>query len=262
MGYKLLASDIDGTLFDSRCVLPKSTIASVGAMLERGFYFVLASGRPLQGIKALSERMGLEHMPTIVYNGARAVYEGETLFSAELPDESAREICKIGREMGTTLLLWSEDVLYAETLSEKTERYSQIVCTEPRLAADASQIKKVTKIVWYDDPETTARRYPIMKERLGGEVNVHPSRAEFLEFVGKSASKGASLAAIIKRLGLRAEETIAVGDGYNDVSMLRAAGLGAAVANAPDEVKCAADLVVPSVYENGVNELIDRFFLK
>lgn len=79
--------------------------------------------------------------------------------------------------------------------------------------------------------------------------------------MARGVDKGAAIAGLIERLGLEREDVIACGDGLNDLSMIRYAGLGVAMANAQPEVKEAADVVTLSNDEDGVAEVIERYIL-
>ena len=87
------------------------------------------------------------------------------------------------------------------------------------------------------------------------------SGAGQLEIVAPGVNKGAGLARAAALLGIPQEETIAIGDGENDISMLRWAGLGIAMANAPDNVKAAADVIAPVCDEDGAAWAMEKYLL-
>ncbi len=87
------------------------------------------------------------------------------------------------------------------------------------------------------------------------------SSSVMLEFMRNDADKGTGLAALAARLGIAREEVIAIGDGENDIPMLRWAGLGVAMANAPDDVKAAADLIAPHCDEDGCAQIMEKYLL-
>ena len=93
-------------------------------------------------------------------------------------------------------------------------------------------------------------------------LDVVYSSGRYLEFNPHGVNKGAGLLALAERLGIKQEETIAVGDSSNDLAMIRAAGLGCAVANASDEAKAAAGYVCAGSNDDGaVAEIIEKFVL-
>ena len=95
--------------------------------------------------------------------------------------------------------------------------------------------------------------------RLQGRINVFRSEPYFLELVPQGIDKALSLAVLLKEIGVAREEVIAIGDGYNDLSMIKFAGLGIAMGNAQEPVKKAADYITLSNEEDGVAEAINKF---
>ena len=90
-------------------------------------------------------------------------------------------------------------------------------------------------------------------------INVFRSEPYFLELVPQGIDKALSLAVLLKKIGIAREEVIAMGDGYNDLSMIQFAGLGIAMGNAQEPVKKAANYITLSNEEDGVAEAIDKF---
>jgi hypothetical protein len=109
------------------------------------------------------------------------------------------------------------------------------------------------------DPEALDALEDVLKPRFRGRLFVAKSLPHFLEFAHPSVSKGAGLAFVAERLGFNAAETVACGDGENDRELLDWAGFGVAVANAHPDVLERADLVVPSVQEEGIALLLEAY---
>lgn len=95
--------------------------------------------------------------------------------------------------------------------------------------------------------------------RLQGRINVFRSEPYFLELVPQGIDKALSLGVLLKKTEIGREEIIAMGDGYNDLSMIKFAGLGIAMGNAQEPVKKAADYITSSNEEDGVAEAIHKF---
>lgn len=96
--------------------------------------------------------------------------------------------------------------------------------------------------------------------RLQGRISVYRSEPYFLELVPPGIDKARSLAVLLERLGLTREEMVAMGDGYNDLSMIRFAGMGVAMANAQEPVRKAADYITLSNDEDGVAVAVEKLF--
>ena len=105
--------------------------------------------------------------------------------------------------------------------------------------------------------ELEKEMYEHLKDRMG----VFRSEPYFLELVPKGIDKAQSLAVLLKEIGLTREEMIAIGDGFNDLSMIQYAGLGIAMANAQEVVKENADFITLSNEEDGVAYAAEKFIL-
>ena len=97
---------------------------------------------------------------------------------------------------------------------------------------------------------------------LQGQLNVYRSEPFFLELVPQGIDKAQSLSVLLNKLNMNREEMVAVGDGYNDLSMIQFAGLGVAMGNAQEPVKKVADYITFSNEEDGVAVVVDKFFTK
>ena len=97
--------------------------------------------------------------------------------------------------------------------------------------------------------------------RLQRQISVYRSEPDFLELVPLGIDKARSIAVLSEKLGITREEVAAMGDGYNDLSMIKYAGLGIAMNNAQEPVKAAADYIAPSNDEDGVAIAVERYFL-
>lgn len=259
MNYRILAADLDGTLLDSRGEISLRTSRAICEAVRSGLLFVVSTGRPFQGVVKYRSFLELQ-APVITYNGAMIVrpQTGEVLFEQGLERDSAAAILKLGRACGTTMCIWSHNQLYGNVLNERIYDYKKLSDTEPLLADDTLLLEKgITKIVWYDTPERVRRFQEELEGRLPG-VAFCTSKPCFLEFFSRRVSKAAALEQIGRWYGVSREEIAAIGDGCNDLDMLKYAGLGVAMGNAPPEVKQTADWVTRSNNEDGVAEVIER----
>ncbi len=266
MSYKLIAVDIDGTLLDSKGNLTKETIKAINEGLEKGMLFTISTGRPIQGVRPLIEKLGLvDDLPFITYNGAMLVMgkSGDVLFESNMNSEDARVIIDLGIKWDTAVMVWSNNQLYASELSEKAYKYSRISGVTPVLLEDTDKIvaNGVTKILWYDEVEIINKYLNEVGKYLSQNVNFHTSQPYFLEFVNKSASKAKAMEKLGEHFNIKQSEMIAVGDGLNDLSMIEYAGLGVAMDNANDIIKEKADYITLSNDEDGVAHVIYKFIL-
>ena len=120
---------------------------------------------------------------------------------------------------------------------------------------------RVPKFLMLEDGDYLAMVEPRVKAALGKQFSVYRSEPFFLEILPRGIDKAQSLERLLERIGLSREQMIACGDGYNDLTMIRYAGLGVAMENAVLPVRKAADYITRSNNDDGVADVIERFML-
>jgi len=263
MRYKLLAVDMDGTLLNEDSVVTERTRKAVLAAMDSGVLFVPSTGRPLYGVDWLGDVFPGD-LPLILYNGALAMTSRtkQVLFSQMLPARRAQEICAQGVARGYPVVLWENERLHVSEDCEATRAYRDITGADMHLLGDVAGLEGISKVLWIIPPGDGPRCQAEMQALLGGEANCHTSQSHFIEFVVAGASKGKALEALGAAYGIAREEMVAVGDGWNDASMLEYAGLGVAMGNAPEEIKALCDAVTLGNHEDGVAAVIERYILQ
>ncbi|MCL2487882.1 MAG: Cof-type HAD-IIB family hydrolase [Oscillospiraceae bacterium] len=264
MPYKLLAVDMDGTLLNSASELTERTKIAIRAAINRGILFVPATGRPMLGMGFLNELLD-DDLPFIVYNGARVV-TGKTekvLFSKSLDFRFAKDIYALGVSRNIPVVIWRDERLFVSRDCAEIQKYRGISDAKMEIIGDIAMLsdQAVTKMIWILPQEQAGAYQDEMNAYFNGHVNCHTSRPYLLEFVDTEASKGRALEEIGKIYGIDAKEMIAVGDSYNDLSMLEYAGLGVAMGNAPDDIQAVCQYVAPSNDEDGVAEVVEKFIV-
>jgi len=278
MNYKLLAVDMDGTLLNEDGLVTERTRSAVLSAMEQGVLFVPSTGRPFCGMEKINALFGQgRDLPFILFNGA-TVKTGESqklLFFQSLGFQSAKEIYRMGIGHNVPVILWVGEHLFVSEDCDYFRTYQGITGIDRRLITDmdAFQGQEITKMLWVVLAEDAPAFQAEMNEYFNGNaschgkincrgnVNCHTSRPTLLEFVDAGASKGRALQEIGRTHGIAASEMIAVGDGYNDVSMLEYAGLGVAMANAPADIQAMCQYVTLSNEEDGVAAVIEKYIL-
>ena len=264
MKYKLLAVDIDGTLLTNQREITPRTKQKIHEAIAQGVIFTISSGRPVQGVQMITDKLEVD-IPVITYNGAMVITGAskKVIYSCTMREEDAIEVERLGSERNTTIAIWSDNKLFVNRSDERAAKYSQLSGTEPRIYHDIRELfgKGINKILWYDEVERIQEFENELHGVLGSTVNFHTSQPFFLEFVDVKASKAIAMEKLGEYYGIRREEMIAIGDGFNDLSMIEYAGLGVAMENAPDGVKQSADFITLSNEEDGVAHVIDTFIL-
>jgi len=267
MKYKLIASDMDGTLVNDKSELTERTKATIVKAVDAGVLFVTATGRPFSNVQIVNELLNAD-MPFIVFNGAAAYMgkSGKLLFERFLDFDLAVEAFELGQKFNMAQILWTGPQLWANRRCDKTEGYHAFckgldmsIVTD--LTTIRDEVKGISKVLWIDDPSNIKKLSVDMNTHFGSRLQCVSSMPHFLEFISNDAGKGTALAEIGRLFDIDKNEMIAIGDGYNDVSMLEYAGFGVAVENAPDGVKAVCDYVTVSNNNDGAAEVIEKFVL-
>jgi len=267
MKYKLIASDVDGTLVNDDLELSERTKNAIIKTEEAGVLFVAATGRPFSNVQIVNNLLSKD-MPFIVFNGAAAHMgkSGKLLFEKFLDFDLAIEAFNIGQKLGVPQIIWTGPRLWANRTCDETIYYSKLshgmeMTITTDLAAIRDEVKGVSKVLWIEPPDIVKKHSVEMNSHFGGRLKCVSSMPHFLEFISNDAGKGAALAEIGRLFGVDRSEMISIGDGFNDVCMLEYAGFSVAVDNAPDGVKAVCDYVTSSNNDDGVAEVIERFVL-
>ena len=264
MQYKLIVSDMDGTLLNSKDKISPKAADAINRAMEKGVYFTFATGRSISGIKRVCDANILwPNAPIATFNGGKIVSHTDdiVLFERFLEKQTAAEVLALCKQLGAAAIAWSEGELFATEENERTKQYSEKAGIEIHLIDDTDEFlsRDISKMIWPDDPEKIEYYITRLQGVLEGNVTFCTSSPEYLEFFHSDASKGNAARFIAEKLNIPPAEIIAIGDQRNDIPMLKFAGLGVAMANALDEVKAAADYITLSNDEDGIADVIERF---
>ena len=264
--YRAIALDLDGTLTNHEKVVTPKTREALLKAAAKGAVIILASGRPTYGIEPVAECLELQKRGGYIlsYNGGNIVNAktGEKLFSQFLPDEVIPELYAYAKEHGHALLGYAGNEIITEMPDD------QYVKEESRI--NKMNIRKVenlfeamephpTKLLMTGDPTLMLKAEKELVEKLGDRMDIFRSAPFFLELVPKGIDKAKSLTRLLTKINLTPADLIAFGDGYNDLSMLKLAGMGVAMENAAPEVRAEADYVTLSNEEDGVAAALEHF---
>ena len=263
MSYKLIASDMDGTLLTSDKRITPAVETAIRRASSAGVIFCLASGRPLCGMKKYIDQLSLSS-PVIACNGSViAKPDGEILYRQCLEPDSAKEVLEFSRRFDVTTCVWSGDELFVSHINERTKHYSRLMSVDHMTLTENWEpviAMGIDKVLWHSEIESVQKYKKILAEELKADVNYFTSNPRFLEFVDSRVSKAEALQRLAQILDIDIDCTIAAGDGFNDLEMLRAAGVGVAMGNAPDEIKQQCQWVAPSNENDGIAALVEHFF--
>jgi hypothetical protein len=264
MPYRLLVADIDGTLVNAEREITSPVRAAVAAAQARGTRVTLATGRIWPSARQFVEGLGADP-PVILYNGGM-VYDfttGEVWFRRTLPLEQARDVLTIlRRHPQAQPHLYVDERVYIPAMNETTALYQRKDHVKTEAVGDLAHWLRVDPmkiLIIGARPALEAVAADI--DRLPTRINYVFSEVTYLEILPPGISKGAALQIMAARLGVAPEEIIAVGDNLNDLTMIEFAGLGVAMANAPEALRARAQFVAPSNDDHGLEAVIERFIL-
>ena len=264
--FRAIALDLDGTLTNHDKVVTPRTRQALLLAESKGAIIILASGRPTYGIVPVAECLELEKRGGYIlsYNGGNIVNAktGEKLFSQFLPDAVIPILYKYAKEKNHALLGYAGNEIITEMPDDP------YVKEESRI--NKMNIRKVdnllealephpTKLLMTGDPTDMLKAEEELVEILGEKMDIFRSAPFFLELVPKGIDKAQSLLRLLSKINLTPADLMAFGDGYNDLSMLKLAGVGVAMANAAPEVRADADYVTLSNEEDGVAAALLHF---
>lgn len=244
--YKAIISDIDGTLLSKKTGKLPSEKVTQAILKMQGVHFSLATARPWFMVEHIVNHLHLTG-PSIINGGAQIidVKTQETLWEKTVPTKNLQKIFSILREIDIPFFINDDgedidpDASYipSKPYSITTEQITNEKADE--IVTNVSHIPFISahKFVWQKD------------KTMGVSIN----HAE--------ATKQHAVFEICKILNLNKEEIVGIGDSYNDFPLLMACGLKVAVGNAPDDLKVIADYVAPSVDDDGVADVIEKFVL-
>ena len=261
MKYKLIASDFDNTIHDGERVPPR-VLRAIAEYRQAGGKFVVATGRVFESIRKKMGMLGADD-ELIACQGA-ALYRastGEVLKRFPLSPELAKKAVDFYEARGDVCHAYADHEFFVEKENPFSGKYAAYCDVEPTyigypLSKFLPKMPFVNKVIAILPVEIIDQRLKELSALLGPEAEVTKSAPMFLEVTSAKAGKGNCLTALANLLGIPMEQTAAVGDNLNDLSMVRAAGLGATVQNAVPALKDAADIVLPSVFDGGVADLI------
>lgn len=261
--YKLIAIDLDDTLLRQDLTISERNKQTIRQAVDQGVTVMIATGRMFASAVPFAKQLELD-VPLITYQGAlvKTPVTGEVLYEKLLAPETAYEAVRIGRENGVHMQAYSQDKLYAQAASERADAYTKLTGVQYHVK-DLMEAAAggMPKLLYAGEPDFLDAFAPKVKAALGERANVFKSKPYFLEVTHPEATKGQALDHVVRSMGITRDNVMAIGDSYNDIDMLEYAGLGIAMANAPEAIRLKADYVTGHHEQDGVAEALQRFVL-
>lgn len=275
---KLVALDLDGTLFDNSSRISKRNLTAIRSITDKGIHVVISTGRPFEGIPFDQIKgTGINYAITANGSGIYEISTGKCLYENAMDEELVTPILNflLTRDIHMDAFIGGKGytpvqcVETAQKLTVPSSIKNYIITTRTRLDNILQFIHenqlKVQKMTLNFCPAAdgtlidreTVRKFlvsnPSITTVCGGYNN--------LEFTRADANKGVGLRKLAEILGVNPDATMAIGDTENDLAIIEAAGIGVAMGNATDAVKARADYVTTTNTKDGVAAAIEHFIL-
>ncbi len=266
--YNMLVLDIDGTLVGSDKTISEKTREAIIKAQQRGKIVAIASGRSIAGIRKTASNISLEQYGgyVIAYNGTTVVNckTGECIYNQMVPKELVKPVYEAAKRVNAGIVIYNDntkEMLSGNGLNEYIKIDAEACNVTINEVSDF--VKAVNfpfnKFLLSGKPEHMAEVEKIMAKEFGDRLNVFRSDPFYVELLPRYVDKGVAVEKLVKHLDIQREKVICIGDSYNDLPMLRFAGMGVAMGNAQQEVKEIADYVTTSNDEDGIVNVIDKF---
>lgn len=237
---------------------------AVEAAQATGVHVTIATGRMFAMVLPYAQELGLT-TPLIAHHGAfiKNPISGEVLFHRGVPLPQAHEVIELARQRELPVAAYVDDVAYTDKLRPEWAAYPWLITIGAREVGDLASFLKAepTRMAIVSEPEYTRQLVIELRDYFGSRLHVTSGHPLLVEMSHPDVSKALGLTVVAEHLGVDCSEVIAVGDDWNDIEMLTAAGLGVAMADSPPEVRAAADYVAPSAEDDGAAHVLEKFIL-
>lgn len=269
MKYRIVATDLDKTLLNEMHQVPKRNKEAIRRAGEKGILLVPCTGRGPGFLGNLWEDLELKRPGcySILCNGACVVENatGRLLTLHALEFETAKELLRLGTSRGYAVQIFTPERVYTYNPRPKDRMIAALFGTDAvfRKGDQMEDLKDepVLKLLFLRDHiQDEADLGPLVEEVSGKKACYTYSNNDLMEINRAGVNKGTGLRDLAEILGIPMEETIGIGDNFNDMELIKAAGLGIAVSNAVPELKAVAGAVTEADNSQGaVGEAICRF---
>ena len=275
---KLVALDLDGTLFDNSSRISKRNLTAIRSITDKGIHVVISTGRPFEGIPFDQIKgTGINYAITANGSGIYEISTGKCLYENAMDEELVTPILNflLTRDIhmdafnggkGYTPIQCVET---AQKLTVPSSIKNYIITTRTRLDnilqfihENQLKVQKMT-LNFYPAADGTLIDRETVRKFLVSNPSITTVCGGYnnLEFTRADANKGVGLRKLAEILGVNPDATMAIGDTENDLAIIEAAGIGVAMGNATDAVKARADYVTTTNTKDGVAAAIEHFIL-
>lgn len=261
--YKVVVSDLDGTLLNNQHQVSPHTRRTLHHLTERGIRFIVATGRHHVDVRGIRDALGLE-IYLITANGA-VVHDKQDLciYNQTIPPELAQELVEIERLPDIALHVYQGDHWLVEAESPELLAYHQESGFGYQIVDLVAQPKQqINKIFYVGEHEDLLELEHRLLSYYGDRLSIAFSTPTCLETMQKGVNKGNAVKAVLEQNGFQLNEAVAFGDGMNDLEMLTMVGHGVVMGNAHSRLKNALPTHPQTLTndEDGVADYLSQLF--
>ena len=254
MAFRLLALDIDGTIRTPNRAPSPRTRSAIASVENAGTIVTLATGRMSRSAQTVAKGLSLKN-PIISSQGATIIDPGtgESLWHRPLTPKMASNAIETMSSWPSEILLYLRDEVYTTMNTPWVQAYGERNLGNLHIITDLNEVvdKPPTRLVAVGDEHHIQQLNHKLTQRFNSHLHVTRSLPYFCEILHPQAGKKNALRWLCHHLSVPRKETIVFGNGYNDVEMVSWAGLGVAVTGSPPELLEVADMLAPTVEEDG-----------
>lgn len=267
MAVKYLILDVDGTLTNSKKELTDKTYKVLIDIQEKGHKIVIASGRPTPGIRWIVDKLRLREYGgyALCFNGAKVLdlKNDEIIYQNIFPRECIPPLYEYALANDMGMITYEGDTVIHGTRADEYMRFEAgLNFMELREVEDFPNYVTfdVNKCLFTATPEKAPALEKELADMYRDRLSIYRSEEFFIEAMPLGVDKAASLDRLFSTIGVNVKDTIACGDGFNDMSMIKYAHIGVCMKNGQQAVKDVADYVTEKTNdEDGLCEVIEKF---
>lgn len=263
----MLVLDLDDTLLRDDLTISRKTKKAIDEVQKCGVNVVIATGRPTFATIQIAKEIGLHKYGgyIISYNGAviTKASTGKVMRQINISKENVQLLYKLSNQENANIVTYDKESIITPCTCEYIEIEKKltgmnVIETNSFMESIPNELIKVMLLQEPSKLKTVAQN---IKERIPDDLHMTFSKPFFLEFMNHQVDKSKSIEYLTKVLNINMDSVVAVGDSFNDMTMIQQAGLGVAMGNAISEVKDIADYITNSNMEDGIETIIFDFIL-
>lgn len=267
---KIFFTDLDGTLLNDQKELSEGNRAALEELQKRGHIISISTGRALPSAIIQAKRLGLmkKNCYIICFNGGQIYDIGQQklIYQKSLPLDLVRSLFQEAKTFGIDVQTYTDTHVITEHDNESLHKYVKIqqlpyLITDDVISQLAHEPAKVLALD-YASPEHVAAFREYITKRCGDQVDIYLSHPSLLELVPPGVNKGNAVRFLCNHLGIPLKNSVSAGDAENDLTMLEASHIGAAMCNGEALLKEKADYITQADNNHdGVAEILHKFIL-